>query len=83
MANPLGSAPKNPVMENIGNAINFAKNAGNPQMIIEQITKSNPQAAQMMSQIRQSGQSPKDIALNILQQRGIDPREIMRMIGGR
>lgn len=88
MANPLNNGtnitpttPHNPVMDNIKNAIQFAKGQASPEMMIQQMVQRNPQAAQLLNQFQASGQSPKEFALNVLQQRGIDPQEIMKMIG--
>lgn len=84
MANPLGNAPQNnnnnALMQNITNIIQFAKGQPNPQMLIQQMMKNNPQAAQILSQMQSQGQSPKDIVINILKQRGIDPEQIMRQL---
>lgn len=87
MSNPLynggdnfNNKGNNALMENIINIIQFAKGQGNPQALIQQMEARNPQAAQMLNQIRQNGQSPKDMVIAILKQRGIDPEQIMKQL---
>lgn len=61
--------------------LQFLNNGGNPQQLAEQILQQNPQAQQVLQQMRQqaNGQSPKDIALQLARQRGIDPSQIMQV----
>lgn len=85
MANPLGNAPQNnqgnnALMQNITNIIQFAKGQPNPQALIQQMIMRNPQAAQMLNQMQSSGQSPKDMVVGMLKQRGIDPEQIMKQL---
>lgn len=83
MANPLGNAPQNTnnaLMQNITNIIQFAKGQANPQALIQQMVMRNPQAAQMLNQIQSSGQSPKDMVISMLKQKGIDPKQIMKQL---
>ena len=83
MANPLGNAPQNTnnaLMKNITNIIQFAKGQANPQALIQQMVMRNPQAAQMLNQMQSSGQSPKDMVISMLKQRGIDPEQIMKQL---
>ena len=74
--NPL--AGNNPMMQQIANALNMAR--GNPQAMFQQLSQRNPQAAQQVQQMMQSGQNPKDIATAQLRQMGIDPEQLMRMM---
>lgn len=85
MANPLGNAPQNnqgnnALMQNITNIIQFAKGQPNPQALIQQMIMRNPQAAQMLNQMQSSRQSPKDMVIGMLKQRGIDPEQIMKQL---
>lgn len=83
MANPLGNAPQNTnnaLMQNITNIIQFAKGQANPQALIQQMVMRNPQAAQMLNQMQSSGQSPKDMVISMLKQKGIDPEQIMKQL---
>ena len=87
MANPLyhggansNNSGNNALMQNITNLIQFAKGQPNPQFFIQQMTAKNPQAAQMLNQMKQNGQSPKDMVISILKQRGIDPEQIMKQL---
>lgn len=87
MANPLyngganfNNTGNNALMQNITNVIQFAKGQKNPQALIQQMVSHNPQAAQMLNQLQQNGQSPKDMVMSILKQRGIDPEQIMKQL---
>lgn len=61
--------------------LQFLNSGGNPQQLANQIMQQNPQARQTMEQLRQmsNGQNPKDIALQLAQQRGIDPSQLMQI----
>lgn len=88
MANPLGNAPQinNTSAPNIMNnpfmrLIQQIQNGANPQMIVEQMIQSNPRIAQQVNMLKsQSGNmSYKDLAINMMKQRGIDPNQVMTM----
>lgn len=51
---------------------------GNPQMLAYQIMQNNPAFA---SQIQ--GQNVQQLAMQALQQRGIDPQQFFQILGGR
>lgn len=88
MANPLGNASQinNTSSPNIMNnpfmrLIQQIQNGANPQMIVEQMMQSNPRIAQQVNMLKsQSGNmSYKDLAINMMKQRGIDPNQVMAM----
>lgn len=88
MANPLGNASQinNTSSPNIMNnpfmrLIQQIQNGANPQMIVEQMIQSNPRIAQQVNMLKsQSGNmSYKDLAINMMKQRGIDPNQVMAM----
>lgn len=90
MANPLGNAPQinNPAPQNIMNnpfmrLIQQIQHGANPQMIVEQMIQSNPRIAQQVNMLKsQNGNmSYKDLAINMMKQRGIDPNQVMAMFG--
>lgn len=79
MANPLysGNYGRQPdITDNLINIINSAKQ-NNPQIMVEQMMRNNPQMAQQLQAIMQGGQNPTQLMMNMLQQRGIDPARIM------
>lgn len=73
------AATGNPMMQNIMNMMQMAK--GNPQVFINSMMQQNPQMAQQLNGLLQGGQSPQQLAMNMLQQRGINPNQIMQMLG--
>lgn len=88
MPNPLFSGMGNmgggnPLMQNIMNMINMARNGGNPQEMLNKIAQQNPQAAQQIQSMIQGGQNPMDLAMGMLKQRGIDPEQFKAMLGKR
>ncbi len=78
--NPLNASNQ---MQNIKNLIGMARTGGNPQAIYNQLARQNPQAAQQIQQILQAGKDPKSVAMSMLQERGLDPQEIIDFIGGK
>jgi Tfp pilus assembly pilus retraction ATPase PilT len=64
-------------MQIISQMLMQAKN-GNPQQFAENILKNNPNFANSIQ-----GQNPKQLALNLLRQRGIDPSTIENMMRGK
>ena len=74
MPNPLFNGMNNmsggnPLIQNIMNAVNMARKGGNPQ------------AAQQIQSMLQSGQNPMNLAMGMLRQRGIDPEQLKTMLG--
>ena len=67
------------------------KNGMNPQAIFGLMSKRYPKAAgqfQQIQQLMQGGQSPKDVAMGLMQAKGIDPnsinpQEIMNLVNGK
>lgn len=53
-----------------------AQNKG-PQQIIQMLSKQYPQAAQQAQQMMSGGASMQEVAMHVLQQRGIDPSMFM------
>lgn len=66
------------------------KNGMNPQALFGMMSQKYPQAApqfQQIQQLMQGGQTPKDVAMSMMRQRGIDPsqvnpQEIMNLVNG-
>ena len=65
----------------VNSMLQFLNNGGDVQQLANQIMTQNPQARQAMEQLRQmsNGQNPKDIAMQLAQQRGIDPSQLMQI----
>lgn len=84
MANPLfnGMGGGNGMMQNIMQMVQMAKGGGNPQMFINQLAQKNPQAAAQVNELLKNGQNPQQAAMELMQQRGINPQEMMNMLGG-
>lgn len=84
MANPLfnGMGGGNNFMQNVMQMLQMARGGGNPQTFINQLAQKNPQAAQQVNELLKSGQNPQDAAMGIMRQRGINPQEMMSMLGG-
>lgn len=76
MANPLGSAPKQPINPFFALVKQIQSGQANPQAIIQMLVQNNPQVAQQIDQMR-GKMSYQDLAMNIMKQRGIDPNAFM------
>lgn len=48
----------------------------NPQALANIMMQKNPQAAQMIRQLQQSGANPKDVVIKMCQDNGIDVKEL-------
>lgn len=62
--------------------MNFINGNGDPHRLAEQVLQQNPQIRQAMASLQNGsqGQSPKDIALRMAQERGIDPNQLMQLM---
>ena len=60
--------------------INMFKGASNPQQLLMNMAKTNPQMQNVMNLIQSSGKSPKDLFYQLAQQRGVNPDEILNML---
>ena len=79
MANPLGSAPQQPVNTFFAFVKQIKSGQANPQVVVQMLVQNNPQVAQQIDRLReQNGKmSYQDLAMNIMKQRGIDPNAFM------
>ena len=66
--------------QQLANMINQFKGVQNPQALIAQLSQRNPQAAQRIQALMQSGGNPQEIAQSMMRQRGIDINQLMSMI---
>ena len=76
MANPLGSAPKQPINPFFALVKQIQSGQANPQAVVQMLVQNNPQVAQMIDQMR-GKMSYQDLAMNIMKQRGIDPNAFL------
>lgn len=77
--NQVSNSPFDPVVK-------FINSGGNPKQLVNQMINNNPQAKQAISMIEQKykGMTPKQIAMEMAKDRGIDPNQInqiARMFG--
>lgn len=79
MANPLGSAPQQPVNPFFALVKQIKSGQTNPQAVVQMLVQNNPQVAQMIDQMR-GKMSYQDLAMNIMKQRGIDPNAFMAQL---
>lgn len=73
----------NPQLQNnqgIQQIINMAKSGGNPMQMIQSIAGQNPQMQNMMNILNSGKMSPKQLFMNMANQRGINPNEIINML---
>ena len=54
----------------------MAQGGKNPQAFANSLLQNNPEFAKALQ-----GQNPRDLAMRVMQQRGIDPNAVMRMFG--
>ena len=62
----------------INGLLQLLNSGGNPQQIIQTFLQKNPQANTAIQQLQNmaNGQNPKDFAMQLAKQRGIDPKQI-------
>lgn len=70
--------PMNPqAIQQIKNLMNRVKMAQNPQLFLNQMLSGNPQLQQAINLIRQSGGDPKTAFMNMAQQMGVNPQDVL------
>lgn len=59
----------------------FIDNGGNPQQAMQMLMSKNPKSQRMMQQLQMmsKGRNPKDLALEMAKQKGIDPNAVMNL----
>lgn len=65
---------------NLKQLINVFRNSSNPQQLIANMVRQNPQVKQMMQTIQNSGKSPKDLFYQMAPQYGINPDEFVKQL---
>ena len=72
------SLPNN--LQQVKNMMNMFRNTNNPQALLENMIKQNPQMRNVMNIIQQNGGDPKTAFYNTAKQKGIDPQQILNML---
>ncbi len=67
-------------MTNLMQMFNVVKSAGNPQAMLMQMMKTNPQYAQVMNLVNERGGDPKSAFYSLAKEKGVDPNEILKML---
>lgn len=62
------------------NMINLFKNSSNPQQLLYQMARQNPQLNNVLNLIQTSRKSPKDLFYQMAEQRGINPKDILQQL---
>lgn len=60
--------------------MNMIRNSGNPQAMMNQIMRNNPQMQQIMNYVNQNGGDPKAAFYKLAEEKGIDPEEILSQL---
>ena len=61
------------------NFISMFKNSSNPQQLLNNTIKSNPQMRNLYALIQNSGKSPKELFYSLAKEKGIDPQSIINL----
>lgn len=67
-------------MNPIKRLMNTIKFATNPNQALADAINSNPQMAQLLLAMKQSGKNPKDLFYELAKQKGVDPEEILKQL---
>lgn len=61
----------------------FIANIQNPTAYVNNLLQQNPQAQQFMQNLQKSanGMSPREMAMQLAKQRGIDPAQLNQLVG--
>ena len=82
--NPMLSAlNQNRMVQNlqpIKNMMNMLRGAGNPSMMLQQMTAQNPQMQQVMNYVNENGGNAKQAFYKLAQEKGVNPDEILNML---
>lgn len=60
--------------------MNLFKGANNPQQLLMNLAKQNPQIQNVMNLVQNSGKSPKDLFYQMAQQKGVNPDDILNAL---
>ena len=77
MPNPIIQAIQSPRIQQIKDTLSLIKNAGNPQVLVEQMLNQNPQVKDILAQ---NNNDPRQAFYSMANQMGINPDEILSML---
>ena len=86
MVNPILQAmqktttTQTPINNSMIQFINSVKNSANPQQMIMNMVRSNPQISSIINQAASNGQTYKDLFYNVAKARGVDPNQILNIL---
>ena len=69
-----------PDLTAIKNLMRTVRSAANPQAMLGEIMRQNPQAAQALSLVQRSGKNPRELFYALAKQRGADPDAIINAL---
>lgn len=64
-------------MQPVKNALRMVQSAGNPNAMMQQLLSRNPQYAQAMKLVQESGGDAKAAFYKLAEQTGVDPEDIL------
>lgn len=67
-------------LQPIKNMMNMLRGAGNPSMMLQQMTAQNPQMRQVMDLVQQNGGNAKQAFYKLAEQKGVNHDEILNML---
>ena len=67
-------------LQPIKNMMNMLRGAGNPSMMLQQMTAQNPQMQQVMNYVNENGGNAKQAFYKLAQEKGVNPDEILNML---
>lgn len=77
MVNPI---LQNLTMNSLKPMINMVKTAQNPQAMLEQLARSNPQLKNVMDMVNANGGDARSTFYKMAGQKGIDPDTILKLL---
>ena len=78
-----GQNPQNPQprgMANLKQMMQMFKSASNPQLFVQNMMQSNPNATHIMQLIQANGGDPKAAFYSLAKQRGINPEDFLKAL---
>ena len=67
-------------LQPIKNMMTMLRGAGNPSMMLQQMTAQNPQMQQVMNYVNENGGNAKQAFYKLAQEKGVNPDEILNML---
>ena len=64
---------------NLKTLINTFKTSNNPQQLLTNLIKTNPQAQNVLNLIQNSNKNPKQLFYELASQKGVDPQTILQL----